>query len=210
MTSSGSKLTHWGQKWGNVPFSSISSWASGETHPWNHELVLLCFLCTNWSGLTQIWRMLIHISSKEPQFQIWSLVWCWPRESLEYRGLSSSFWQAPVRELERGCRRDTRRLHASASCGCHATCHQLVGLQIYTYIYIYIYVAQRVNVCLQCGRPGFDSWVGKIPWRRKWQSTTALLPGKFHGQRGLIGYSPSGHKELDTTEQLHSYICVCV
>ena len=208
MASSGSKLTHWGQKWGNVPFSSISSWASGETHPWNHELVLLCFLCTNWSSLTPIRRMLIHISSKEPQFRIWSLAWCWPRESLEYRGLSSSFWQAPVRELARDCRRDTRRPHASASCGCHAACHQLVGLQIYTYIYIY--VAQTVNVCLQCGRPGFDSWVGKIPWRRKWQSTTALLPGKFHGRRGLIGYSPSGRKELDTTERLHSCICVCV
>ena len=59
------------------------------------------------------------------------------------------------------------------------------------------------NVCLQCGRPGFDSWVGKIPWRRKWQSTPALLPGKSHGWRSLIGYGPWGHKELDTTERLH-------
>ena len=37
------------------------------------------------------------------------------------------------------------------------------------------------NICLQCGRPGFDPWVGKILWRRKWQSTPVLLPGKFHG-----------------------------
>ena len=56
---------------------------------------------------------------------------------------------------------------------------------------------------LQSGRPGFDSWVGKIPWRRKWQSTPALLPGKSHGQRILIGYSPWGLKESDTTERLH-------
>ena len=48
----------------------------------------------------------------------------------------------------------------------------------------------------------FDSWFGKIPWRRKWQSTPALLPGEFHGQRSLAGYSPRGRKELDTTEQL--------
>ena len=54
--------------------------------------------------------------------------------------------------------------------------------------------------CLQCGRPGFDPWVGKIPWRRKWQSTPVLLPGKSHGQRSLVGYNPWGHKELDTTE----------
>jgi len=48
-------------------------------------------------------------------------------------------------------------------------------------------VAQMVK-CLQCGRPRFDSWVGKIPWRRKWQSTPGLLPGKSHGQRSLVGY----------------------
>ena len=39
--------------------------------------------------------------------------------------------------------------------------------------------------------------------RRKWQSTPVLLPGKFHGWRSLVGYSPWDHKELDTTEQLH-------
>ena len=46
------------------------------------------------------------------------------------------------------------------------------------------------KVCLQCGRAGFDPWVGKIPWRRKWQSTPGLLPGKSHGQRSLVVYSP--------------------
>ena len=40
-------------------------------------------------------------------------------------------------------------------------------------------------------------------WRRKWQPTLVLLPGKFHGWRSLVGYSPWGHKKLDTTEQLH-------
>ena len=48
----------------------------------------------------------------------------------------------------------------------------------------------------------FESWFGKIPWRRKWQSTPAFLPGKFHRQRNLVGYSPGGLKESDTTEQL--------
>ena len=58
-------------------------------------------------------------------------------------------------------------------------------------------------ICLQCGRPGFHPWVGKISWRRKWQSTPVLLPGKSHGQRSLVGYSPWGRKELDMTERLH-------
>ena len=42
-----------------------------------------------------------------------------------------------------------------------------------------------------------------IYWRRKWQPTAVLLPGKSHGQRSLLGYSPWGHKELDMTKWLH-------
>ena len=45
-----------------------------------------------------------------------------------------------------------------------------------------------------------DSWVGKIPWRRKWQPTLVFLPGKFHGQRSLVGYSPLGCKVSDVNE----------
>ena len=47
---------------------------------------------------------------------------------------------------------------------------------------------------LQCRRPGFDPWVGKIPWRREWLPTLVFLPGEFHGQRSLAGYSPWGCK----------------
>ena len=48
----------------------------------------------------------------------------------------------------------------------------------------------------QCRRCRLDPWAGKIPWRRKWQSTPVFLPGKSHGQRSLAGYSPWGRKEL--------------
>ena len=41
----------------------------------------------------------------------------------------------------------------------------------------------------KCWRHRFDPWVGKIPWRRKWQPTPVLLPGKSHGERSLAGYS---------------------
>ena len=57
----------------------------------------------------------------------------------------------------------------------------------------------------QCRRrktPRFDPWVRKIPWRRQWQPAPVFLPGESHGQRSLVGYSPRGHKELDTTEWL--------
>ena len=55
---------------------------------------------------------------------------------------------------------------------------------------------------MQCGRPGFDPWVGKILWRRVWLPTPVFLPRKSHGQRNLEGYSAWGCKESDMTEQL--------
>ena len=49
-------------------------------------------------------------------------------------------------------------------------------------------VAQLVKNRLQCGRTGFDPWVGKIPWRKAWQPTPVFLPGESHGQKSLVGY----------------------
>ena len=49
-------------------------------------------------------------------------------------------------------------------------------------------------------RQGFDPWIGKIPWKRAQQPTPGFLPGEPHGQRSLVGYSPWGCKELDTTK----------
>ena len=59
----------------------------------------------------------------------------------------------------------------------------------------------------QCRRCGFDPWVRKILWGRKWQPTPVFLPGKSHGQRSLVGYSPRGHKDSDTAKyaHMHSY-----
>jgi len=89
-------------------------------------------------------------------------------------------------------------------------------------------VAQLVNNCLQCGRPGFDPWVGKIPLEkekathsdmasvpvlgrspggRAWQPLPVFLPGKSRGQRSLVSISRWGLRESDTTkaaEQAHT------
>ena len=58
------------------------------------------------------------------------------------------------------------------------------------------------RICLQCGRPGCDPWVGRIPWQRKRLPTPVFFPGEFHGQRSLAVYSPWYHKQLDTTKHL--------
>ena len=57
----------------------------------------------------------------------------------------------------------------------------------------------------QCKRHGFNPWVRKILWSRKLQPTPVSLTGKFHEQRSLVGYSPWGHKESDTTEQVNTW-----
>ena len=58
-------------------------------------------------------------------------------------------------------------------------------------------VAQLVKNLSGCGRPRFDHWFGKIPWRRERLPNPVFWPGEFHGL-----YSPWGCKELDMTERL--------
>ena len=61
-----------------------------------------------------------------------------------------------------------------------------------------------VKILLGSKRPGFDARVGEIPWRKAWQTTPVFLPGESHGQKSLVGNSPWGPKESDTTECKHN------
>ena len=56
----------------------------------------------------------------------------------------------------------------------------------------------------------FNRQIRKIPWGRKWQPAPIFLPGKFHGQRSLVGYNPWGHKELDMTEHGRTHVLLHV
>ena len=49
----------------------------------------------------------------------------------------------------------------------------------------------KMSIFLQCGTPGFDLWVEKIPWRREGLPTPVFMPAEFHGHRNLAGYSPA-------------------
>ena len=51
------------------------------------------------------------------------------------------------------------------------------------------WLSGKESAC-QCRRHQFDPWVRKIPWRRKWQPPSVFLPGKSHGRRSLVGFSP--------------------
>ena len=59
--------------------------------------------------------------------------------------------------------------------------------------------SQEAYIARMCRRCRLDPWFGKIPWRKKWQLTLVLLPGKSHGQTSLAGYSPWVTRESHRT-----------
>ena len=63
-------------------------------------------------------------------------------------------------------------------------------------------MAQLKNPPVNARNVGFDPWVRKLPWRRKWQPIPVFLPEKCHGQRSLVVWRPQHCKESDTTERL--------
>ena len=64
---------------------------------------------------------------------------------------------------------------------------------------------ETTNQCRQHNRCMLDPWVRKIPWRRADNSLQCLLPGKFHGQRCLVGYSLWSGKKSDMSEHAHTH-----
>ena len=71
------------------------------------------------------------------------------------------------------------------------------------------WLSGKESAC-QCRRCRFDPWVGKISWRRKWESTQVFLPGKSYAQRSLVGYSPWVCKRVrhDLMTKQHYLPCI--
>ena len=97
--------------------------------------------------------------------------------------------------------------------------HSIPTHKVSYIIYMY-FLSSSVGkrICLQCRRPGFDTWVGST-LEKEMGTHRVHLPQEFHGQRSLVGYSPWDHKEMDTTVQLTFFLlsfcyviqgCVCL
>ena len=69
------------------------------------------------------------------------------------------------------------------------------NMQQHLIVFIMLRLTDKEPAC-QCRRRGFDPWVGKIPWRRKWQHSPIFVAGNSHGKRSLEGYKPQGHKRV--------------
>ena len=137
----------------------------------------------NWESSVDMYTMHMCACSVTQSFQLFSL---WSHR-LQPASLLCS-WNFPGKNIGVGC--------------CFL-------LHIYTLPYAkwgFPGGSDRKRICLQCGRPGFDPCVRKIPWRRKGPPTPVFLPGRSHGQRSLTGYSPRGLQESDRSEGLTLYI----
>ena len=86
----------------------------------------------------------------------------------------------------------------------------IVVLSIIENRYVFkLWLPRWLRIHLQCRRCRFDLWVGKIPWRRAWQSTPVFLPGEAHGQSSLADYGPCGLEESSTVNATE-HICTHV
>ena len=71
-------------------------------------------------------------------------------------------------------------------------------------------VAQIVKNLPALQETGFDPWGGKIFWRREWLAIPVLLPGEFHGQRSLAGWTVHEVTESDMTKQLSPFFTYAI
>ena len=76
----------------------------------------------------------------------------------------------------------------------HGVAKSRTQLSDFTFFSSFFLIAQLVDDLPAMQVTRFDPWVGKIPWRRKWQPTPVFLPGESHGQRSLAGYCLRGCK----------------
>ena len=86
------------------------------------------------------------------------------------------------------------------ACGCIAPVSVLCSALYVSCLNCLLFIRTPASLVAQTGKnlPSMrETWLGKIPWRRKWQPAPVFLPGKSHGQRSLAGYSPWGLKRVE-------------
>ena len=114
---------------------------------------------------------------------------------------SAIFWEAMAGSMQRS----QLRLHRAWAGAMTHACHSVSPSQILSYFSLPALLFHSPHLkgfrwlngkefTHQRRRRRFNPWVGKIPWRRKWQPTPVSLPGKSRGQRSLAGCSPWGHR----------------
>ena len=123
------------------------------------------------------------------------------RELLQLVGILTSHCLAGLSGAGRGCCAGNIQSQEQSVAQRHQTCKEcrcslrLRTARVSQGLYLYMELSGWLSgkePAYQCRRRGFEPWVGKIPWRRKWESTPIFLPAKSQGQRSLAGYGPGG------------------
>ena len=107
-------------------------------------------------------------------------------------GLSGAGWGCCAGNIQSQEQSVAQRHQTCKECRCSL---RLRTARVSQGLYLYMELSGWLSgkePAYQCRRRGFEPWVGKIPWRRKWESTPIFLPGKSQGQRSLAGYGPGG------------------
>ena len=99
-------------------------------------------------------------------------------------------------------------LRACGICTCVVCVYVCVCVCVCMHIGLPWWFSGKESTC-KCRRCGFNPWVGKISWRKKWQPTPIFLLGKSHGQRSLACYTPWGHKRIVLSHKTEWNIGMC-
>ena len=156
---------------------------------WKHPVELMCLITQSCLNLFDLVGCSLLCYSVHGVFQArnWSGLTFPPARDLSDPGIESTFPASPASEVDSWLAKPSGQLT------------ELIALCKEGSISMLPWWLSGKEPTYQCRRCWFDTWFRKIPWIRKWQPTPVFLPGKSHGQRSLVGYSPWGLKELDTT-----------
>ena len=137
--------------------------------------------------------------------EIWPRHWRWPLPALLHSphlvAMTGTWLALPQRPQPWSGLPGGLRPTGLHTCG---TCKLCPSLPLFYPLSKWASGKEPVCQCRRCKIHGFNPWVRKIPWRRKWQPTPVFLPGESRGQRSLGGYSP-WVAESDKTERLHHH-----
>ena len=169
--------------------------------------MLSIFSCAFWQQVCLLWAFLVAQSEKamapHSSTLAWKIAWAEKPGGLQSMGSLrvrhdwvtslSCIGEGNGNPLQCSCLENPRDGQPCGllSLGSHRVGHDWSDLAVATVL------SGRESTC-QCRRRRFYPWIGKTPWRRKWQPTPVLLPGKSHGHRSLVGYSSQGHKRSNT------------